>query len=58
MGGIGVGADGGRACGRQVEDLSTMSCVVLQGVLHTGCKLTFRAAEGIEGGWLLLEQLG
>ena len=58
MGGVGVGADAGRARGRQVEDLSTICCVVLRGALLVGCKLVFRAAEGVEGSWVLLEQLG
>ena len=43
---------------RQVKDLSTICCVVLHGALHAGCKLACRAAEGLEGGWVPLEQLG
>ena len=58
MGGIGVRADGGRARGQQVEALSAMCCVVLRGALYTGYKLAFRAAKGVEGGCVLLEQLG
>ena len=58
MSGVGVGADGGRARGWQVEDLSTVCCVVLRGALHVGRELAFRAAKGVEGGWVPLEQLG
>ena len=56
--GLGFVHMGGGARGRQVEDLSMMCCVVLRGALHVGCRLAFRAAEGVEGSWVSLKQLG